>query len=227
MKHRSILLTLILGSCLVAASAQQPLALTGKIVDGSTGRPVVGATVLAIREPPDPVKGGPDFQTAITVEDGSYAIPELLAGSYRVCVQSDTYFDPCRGRPEAYVRAEVSSKSSAMNLSLERAAIVRIIVQDPGGKLQLKEGKEEGAHLLVGMVDESGLFQTFTLKANSGTSRVYEGRARPGTSARLIVHAEQFSLADADGTPIESSSVSVPLNVPTDGTADERAIRIR
>jgi len=226
MMDRLAQLTLI-ATFLCAVHAQEISSLGGRVVDAQTGDAVAGATVLAIRDTSEPVKGGPEFQTATTTDDGSYSIADLPNGSYRICVQSAEHLDPCAGRPEAYVRTQIGGKSASLNLSLQKAAVIRVSVEDPSANLQAKEGKQEGAHLLIGIVDESGLFQTFTLASTSPTHRVYEGRVRPGSSARLIVHAEQFSLANSEGSPIEGKSLSIPIETSQEGLPNERTIRIR
>lgn len=217
----------LVAAAVCTVQAQDVSVLSGRVVDAQAGDPVVGATVLAIRDMAEAVKGGAEFQTATTAEDGSYSIPDLANGYFRVCVQSAAYLDPCAGLPEVYVRIQIDGKAASLNLSLQKAAVVRVAVQDPSGNLHAKEGKIEGAHLLIGIVDESGLFQTFTLASTSPTHRIYEGRMRPGSSARLIVHAEQFSLADADGVPIAGKGISTPIEASREGTPYERTIRIQ
>ncbi len=67
------------------ASAQSTGSITGVVTDGATGKPVVGALVVATSP------AVPGQQTAVTDATGSFTIPNLPAGQYMLQASLDGY----------------------------------------------------------------------------------------------------------------------------------------
>ena len=98
--------------CAGVASAQSTGVITGVVTDASTGKPVVGAVVVAT----SPAVQGE--KTAVTDADGAFTISGLPAGSYKLAAQLGSY-KPAE-RSDLVVKADTTLRA---NLSVVPEAV--------------------------------------------------------------------------------------------------------
>ena len=85
MRKKALLLSTLIMLSAGAASAQSTGSITGVVTDGATGKPVVGALVVATSP------AVPGQQTAVSDAKGSFTVPNLPAGQYRLQASFDGY----------------------------------------------------------------------------------------------------------------------------------------
>jgi iron complex outermembrane receptor protein len=90
--------------CAGVASAQSTGVITGVVTDGSTGKPVVGAVIVAT----SPAVQGE--RTAVTGSDGAFTISSLPAGTYRIAAQLGSY-KPAE-RSDLVVKADTTLRAN-------------------------------------------------------------------------------------------------------------------
>ena len=164
---------LIILSVVVAAQAQQgSLPGPGQFsatVRGEDGSTLSGVGVFLRRTP---TLGAPPRQrmdwTAVTSTTGIATFELLPSGQYTICAQaaSGNWLNPCEwgaARPSIVVPG--TRESVGPTLVLKRGATVSIRVDDPSGLLTQDEGKTPGAHLLLGVRSDAGMFRLASLKA--------------------------------------------------------------
>jgi hypothetical protein len=99
---------------------------------------------------------------------------------------------------------------------MKRGAAVSIRVDDPSGLLVQNEGKTPGAHLLLGVRSDAGIFHTASVIAQDPGGRDYSVTIPFDAKVNLVVASSFFRLADATGAPFAASgAAAVPVAVPS------------
>jgi hypothetical protein len=99
---------------------------------------------------------------------------------------------------------------------LKRGAAVSIRVDDPSGLLAQNEGKTPGAHLLLGVRSDVGIFHTGSVIAEDPAGREYSVTIPYDAKVNLVVASSFFRLTDTTAAPFAASgAASVPVAVPS------------
>jgi len=208
----------------LAAQAQQTgPAGRGQIfvtVKGEDGSILSGAGVFLRRTlaPGAPPRQRADW-SATTSAAGAVTFDLLPNGQYTLCAQaaSGSWLNPCEwgaARPTVVVSA--AQRAVSTTLVLKRGAAVSIRVDDPTGLLAQNEGKTPGAHLLLGVRSDAGIFHTASVIAQDPGGRDYSVTIPFDAKVNLVVASSFFRLADATGAPFAASgAAAVPVAVPS------------
>jgi hypothetical protein len=128
------------------------------IVTTQDGQPVKGARILMQPQSAGSAMGKNSQPSAA---DGGFNVDSLAAGSYTLCVQvpGTQLLDPCRwSATPPTVMVSDSQTITGLQINLQQGALIKVHVNDTGGFLNIHEGRTPGAHLLVGVWTDKGLF---------------------------------------------------------------------
>ncbi len=158
--------------CAGVASAQSTGVITGVVTDGSTGKPVVGAVIVAT----SPAVQGE--KTAVTGSDGAFTISSLPAGTYRIAAQLGSY-KPAE-RSDLVVKADTTLRA---NLAVVPEAVQMEEVVVTGSRVRRLDLTASAPVLVVNreQLVESGkdsvgaFLQTLPQQANGPNNQVNNG----------------------------------------------------
>lgn len=206
----------------LAAEAQQPSPFgRGQIsvtVKGQDGSLLSGASVFLgrTRAPGAPPKQRTDWRGTASAA-GAVTFDLLPNGQYTVCAQAPqgNWLNPCEwgyARPAVVVSA--AQRTVSTTVVLKRGAAVSIRVADPGGLLPQHERKTPGAHLLLGVRSDAGIFHTAPMVALDPAGREYSVTVPFNARVNLVVASSFFRLTDASGAAFAAGgSAIVPVTV--------------
>ncbi len=190
------------------------------IVQGEDGSLLSGVGVFLQRALP---LGAPPKQRTnwgTTSSAAGVATFDLLPnGQYTLCAQaaSGNWLNPCEwgaARPSVVVSA--TQRTAGTTLVLKRGAAVSVRVDDPSGLLAQNEGKTPGAHLLLGVRNDVGIFRAASVIAENPAGKEYSVTIPYDAKVNLVVASSFFRLADATGVPFAvSGAAAVPVAVPS------------
>lgn len=205
-----------------AAQAPAANAVTGVIagaVTGTGGSTVTVGLVSALGVPSS--VNSRLARTSVTASinsDGTFALPALAAGTYRVCVQtqSGAWLDPCQwGSSESTVSLSLAQPSANLSIVLNQGALVGIQVNDPSQLLSANEGITPGAHLLLGVGTDAIYFRNASLVSQNASGRNYQVLIPFDRTISVSVASGFFKLADANGRALTTSGNLFPVLVPS------------
>ena len=209
--------------------------ISGKVVDGATGKPVSGIIVQAF-------SGGPGYGRAVTGDDGSYVMTRLLPATYNVEASlSDDEQKKWTAKANEDVVANAGQVATDVNLTLIPGVILTgtVIAGDDGkpvpgvrvGDYGPANPRNRGGQALSTTTDANG---TFSLHVPPGEQYVYvmsntpaPGYGRPSPDNQTVTIADgstgtvEFRLprvlmssitgkvVDPDGNPVAGASVFV------------------
>jgi hypothetical protein len=148
----------------------------------------------------------PPSSTATTAKDGSFALTNLPAATYVLCVQvvNTAYLDPCHwsnSAPTYKLSAGQTISNAAIKLTLGHSLQIR--VNDPQQQLK-NEGKTPGSYVHIGAWAPSGALHMAALVASDAAGRTYSVSIPFDTPVNLSVLSGGFQLADANGVALPS-----------------------
>ncbi|MGI8741748.1 MAG: carboxypeptidase-like regulatory domain-containing protein [Bryobacteraceae bacterium] len=155
---------------------------------------------------------------AATVPNGSFRLPSLDSGTYRICVQvpGTAWIDPCEWGPGGRTVALPSGQAlSSVNLVLNKGAIVTLRVTDPRQLLSMHEGKTPGAHLLLGVSTDALSFRMASLVSQDTGGRNYQLLIPFDRKVNIAVSSAFFRLLDTNGIALPKSGSVIPVIVPS------------
>jgi hypothetical protein len=214
----------IVSSVVLAAQAQQAgpavggeISVTVKGEDGSvqSGAGVFLKRTLAQGAPP---RQRADWSSTASAA-GTVTFNLLPNGQCALCAQAaaGNWLNPCEwgaARPAVVVSA--AQRTVSTTLVLKRGAAVSIRVDDPSGLLAQNEGKTPGAHLLLGVRSDVGIFHTGSVIAEDPAGREYSVTIPYDAKVNLVVASSFFRLTDTTAAPFAASgAASVPVAVPS------------
>jgi hypothetical protein len=193
-------------------------------VTGAAGVPISGARIVYGRAVP--VKSGapqmmaPPSSTTTTAADGSFAIQNLPAATYILCVQAvnGAYLDPCHWSTAAptFKLAAGQAVSNAV-IQLAQAYQLQIRVSDPQQQLQ-NEGKTPGSYVNIGAWAPSGAIHMASIVESDTTGRTYSVPIPFNTPVNISVLGGGFQIADASGVSLPSVGAGTSFTAPSTGT---------
>jgi hypothetical protein len=90
---------------------------------------------------------------------------------------------------------------------------VPIRVNDPAQLLPQNEGKTAGAHLLIGIANDGGVFRPAPVISQDATGRNYQIVIPFNHPVNLSVYSSFFQLAGANGISLPRTGTSIPVTV--------------
>ena len=153
--------------------------------------------------------------SAMIKSDGTFVLPNLQAGTYRLCVQipNSAWLNPCEWGPGGLTVSLSSVQPSAnVIVDLKKGALFSIRIDDPTQLLSAKEGTSPGADLLVGVGTDAMFFRTANMVSQDASGRNYQVLIPFGRTVGISVTSGLFQLADATGK-ILAKSDTIPITV--------------
>lgn len=206
--------------CLVAlfevATAQQsqppqsPWDLSGTI-RGEDGSVIVGAIVNLTELPPYLTKSRTRQWTAVSDATGGFKFQGLYRGRFQPCAQAPgtAWLDPCHwGIKTSTVTLVDQSATIQVAIVLKKGAAISVRVNDPGALLDRNELPASGAHLLLGLTDDTGSWEPATITSKDSAGRTFQAVIPFDRSTTLVAASSLFKLAGYAGTTLQSSGIS-------------------
>ena len=181
----------------------------GTITD-STGKPLGGVLAVATIRP---TSGGHVSLSAKTDSKGSFAISNVPAGSFRLCVpDANGYADPCKWSAKQLTgTVQGTATATVATLALESTAPLQVQIADEAGVLSKNESSIAGAHILVGVWTSGGLFVPIPIQTKNGTGRTLSLNIPINTSLKLTVTSKAFAFKDDNGKGLLKDGAVVDL----------------
>ena len=146
--------------------------------------------------------------------DGSFSIPNLPAGSYRVCAQSpgSELIEPCAWEAAPKTLAVAAGQAvAAPAIVLYKGYRLQLHIDDPGGLLAKYEGATAAARLFVGVYTPAGLFFPATAAAKTLNAQDHSVLVPYGTPVRIGISSGFFSVGDETGKPLAQMPGAGPV----------------
>lgn len=212
-------LTILTFACALMLVRTSAAELIGGIVKGADGSTITTGQVSASREADSlRLKLGRTSASAAIRPDGTFQLPELVGGSYRICARAPgtTWIDSCQwGLQGTTVSLSASQPSPNVTIVLKKGALVIVRVDDPAQLLSIHEGKTPGAHLLMGVGTDSHFFQAAAVASQDGAGRNYQLLIPFDRPINISVGSGFFQLSDATGRVLPKFGNLIPVLVPS------------
>jgi hypothetical protein len=170
--------------------------IAGTTVDASTGKPLTGVVVTAVRT------GFPPFSANAAVDGlGVYALAGLPAGTYNICASysGDGYLDPCQWNSiPPTVTLTAGQALTGHTVKLTPGSVLKIQVQDPNQVLSNAVSAGKPANVSAGVFGAFNMFHPAHLvgKDSSGNSN-YQITIPRDTFLAIHITSAHFKLGDA------------------------------
>ncbi len=217
--------TSIFTCTLICATACVAQSLVGTSATGVISGTVTGSDGTKITSGFVGVSGTPVIQSRLTrssaiapiASDGSFRLPEIALGTYRICVQAAAaWINPCEwGLDEPTVVLTLAQSSAAINVTLKKGALVPIHVNDPGQLISAHEGKTPGAQLILCVSTDALYSRNASFVSQDASGRNYQLLVPFDRRLSLSVTAGLFRIADATGRALPASGNFIPILAPS------------
>ncbi len=223
MRGNMVMRFALLFVCLAVCQAQQtsssaPGVIAG-VLSGDDGTVITGGNVMARRTSPSSERAWRTDWHTTSGDRGAFRFDGLPAGRYVFCARSpdSTWLNPCeRGLPSPAVSLSNASPSANVAIVMKRGVPRRIRVDDAGQLLSRHEGKTPGAHLLLGVRSDAGIFHTASVVAQDPGGRDYSVTIPFDAKVNLVVASSFFRLTDGTGAAFAATgAAAVPVAVPS------------
>ena len=202
------------------AFAQPAQTKIGAIVMGKVqteqGAPAAGVWVTLVRDAIDPKSPPPPFTTGAPVwPDGSFVLTGLEPGAYHLCagLPQSTWLNTCQWstKPTA-VKLVAEQIVEGVAMTIRKGVILPIRVEDPAQHISKNTGKA-GAHILIGITTDSGMFQPARIAATDAKGQDQEILVPAGTPVNVKVYSKFYKLADDKGKDMPASITNLGTTV--------------
>lgn len=218
---RKLTTALICTSFLSPCLAQQTgLSFSGVItgtLSGDDGTPIVGGYVSLALVPPHFSRLRQTGWTVVSGAGGTFQFAGLNDGRYQVCAQApkSAWLSPCEWGPQPAVISLSSAQPVAdTKVTMKKGAAVGIRLDDPGRLLSQFEGKAPGAHLLIGVGNNSNTFLPALVTSRDATGREYQVVIPFNALVKIVVYSSFFQLTDTMGLSVpRARTVAIPVTV--------------
>lgn len=221
------LLALILAASMRSLLGQTPP--TGRI-EGSVladGKPVQQAAVLFSRDPSQPPTPRPILGHVRTLADGSFAIPDLPDGSFRLCVQTAGMLDPCLWSDTQTVVAITGGQTATgIQLALRKAAVLPVRIEDPTQLLDTRERESPVGRFSITVRTRWGILHPGRLVSKDGKGRDYELVVPFDTPINLRAHHASADIQDENGRSVTRTPVDIPVVAPSNAPIRPIVLRV-
>ena len=211
----------------VAAYAQVAVAVpTGTIqgtITDSSGYPVIGVKVWAVRVFAPTAVTAPVEVSADTNANGAYQITGLPGASYRICVSAENamMLDPCSWSPNPPLSNVQSGQAATVNVALKLGTFVHVRIDDPNGAMaSAEQAKSVPAIQLAGSFG-TGTRVQFKQVFSNATGRNFRALVPNGATITLQVSS---SLAVVDQLGNSVAAAASPLTV--QGSTVDQSVRL-
>ncbi len=185
------------------------------------GSPVSGAivtlTAIPATNPPN-ANFQPINKSAPAGQDGSFSLTSLPAGTYRLCAQmprASGLLDPCLWTTTpTVVTLATGQAAQKQTITMPKGRLLKLHIDDPGGLIAQNEGKTPGAGMIVGIGGPVNIFTPFFVDGTSSTGRDQSILVPYNTPLKIVVHSSFYSMADAGGKAVPTSSTT-PITIAT------------
>jgi hypothetical protein len=192
----------------------QTAGISGMLKSGATNAALSGETVTVYRS------STPVYRAQTTTGiDGSFTIPSLPSGTYRICVDAtkDQHLDPCSWNDNPPSITVADGQASAGNvITVAKGAKLTITVVDPHQYLQARTGDLGPGHVFLALVTSKGAPIPIPLVQMSGNTLQQQLVIPADTSFQVLAFSKEVTLADPNQKPVPASggifSVSVSSN---------------
>ena len=198
--------------------------------NGSANGRIEGTVVAPDREPVSHASVTAQLQRSpetapfraggFTEPDGSFVIPNVPPGVYRVCIQvpGTTFLNPCTwsGSPPA-VTVQAGQTVALGELQLESGYLIRVRLHDAGRLLQADEGRVPGARVQFGVWTPDGFFLPMRVRTRGAASRDLELPVPFGASVELAARSGFYDLTDESNAPVDPNrGAAIPIQAAPD-----------
>lgn len=197
-----VMVTLVPAALCVAQQAAPPGRSIQGTLRGDNGTVLAGGNILLHRLHPYPELTRKTQWTAVSDSKGGFRFSNLPAGQFRLCVSvaAKEWLNPCEwGSTPLPLSIRDVLIETPVSLVMKKGVRVPVRVEDSGNLMSLHEGKTSGAHLLLGVQNDAGVFTPASVKSVDTAGRIYELVVPPGTQAALAVNSRFFRLNDGTG----------------------------
>ena len=133
---------------------------SGVVTGADTGSPLPRVTVIAsaVHNALAPTSSKPTIFSAQTADDGSFAFPSVIQGSYRVCtLNAGDYLNPCEWPSASDIGVvKIANSDPKLKLKLDRGRRVHLRLEDPKLALQVASVAGKKPEAIIGIVDTRG-----------------------------------------------------------------------
>ena len=225
---RLCLIALLSAADLYSQAPPVPAGRVEGIVVTGDNTPVARASV-AVQSQPN-TGTAPFRASAFTEPDGSFVVPGVPAGGYRICVQvpGSALLNPCTwstGPPS--ITTASGQAASLGTIRLETGYLLQVRLLDAGRFLESDEGRVPGAQVQIGVWTLNGLFVPMRIRTREATSRDLELPVPFGAPFELSIQSGFFDLADENNARVDPvRGARLPLQVPAGTPSTVRAFTV-
>lgn len=212
------------GQAVSAKSPASPGSIQGLVTD-STGKPVTGTAVWAIRAFSSAPVSAPISVSVNTDAKGFYLFPTMAPASYRICVGSEgaMLLDPCAWSANPPIWNLESGQSAKVNIELVQGVFVHVRVDDPSGAIAKAEQASNGSALIVSGSSTSGQRIHFLEVFSDASGRTFRALVPTGDTVQVQL-GTSLSVKDPLGNSVNSVAtpgVTTPVAVSSNGTGEQ------
>ena len=225
---RLCLLALLSAADLYSQAPPVPAGRIGGTVVTGDNTPVARASV-AVQSQPN-TGTAPFRASAFTEPDGSFVVPGVPAGGYRICVQvpGSALLNPCTwstGPPS--ITTASGQAASLGTIRLETGYLLQVRLLDAGRFLESDEGRVPGAQVQIGVWTLNGLFIPMRIRTRDAASRDLELPVPFGAPFELSIQSSFFDLTDGNNVRIDPiRGARLPMQVAADAAPTVHAFTV-
>ena len=204
---------LALGSAAGLWAAAGTASIQGVVI-GSDNVPVRAALILHDLGTPRTAGNLPFDRQFGSLQDGTFTLDSVPAGTYEICVESpkELVLDPCRWGKPPKIAVKAGDKLTGQKVVVERGNLVVVQVNDPQELSKENSGKGDSEKSLatrgVSMVaiTPDQRFISFRPMGGSGTTKTHYAILPHNTPHTVVVESPTYGLNDEKGQRIKDDS---------------------
>lgn len=200
-------------------------------LQGEDGSVIDAAFITAVLQPTDSDgKTARVAKTQAVARGGVFHLGGLPAGLYHLCAQAPgtTWLNPCEwGNHPPAVTLSAAQRTATVLLTMKKGVVLPLRLDDPNHFLSQHEGKTSGAHVLMGVLTDAGLFRGAITTGRDANGRDLRMVIPPNSSAKIVVYSGLFQLADGNGDAIPRAGAKILVSVPSGQQAPPLHVTIK